>query len=85
MESIPEITEIEKALTEAGSAHHEYEQIVLRGVRDVLWPGFYAAYILGKFGSFTTPSILSRLLESAPDSDNWANSAAEFIISKLSE
>jgi len=85
MASLPEISEIEKALSEAGSAHHEYEQIVLKGVRDELWPGFYAAYVLGKLGSFTTPSILSRLLETAPASDNWAKSAGEFLISKLSE
>ena len=83
MASLPEISEIEKALSEAGSAHHEYEQIVLKGVRDELWPGFYAAYVLGKLGNFTRPSVLSGLLESAPDSENWSKSAAEFVLNKL--
>ena len=85
MSSLPDKLEIEKALSEAGSAHHEYEQIVLKGVRDELWPGFYAAYVLGKLGSFTTPSKLSQLLEKAPDHDHWAKSAGEYVFSKLSE
>ena len=32
---------LEQALAEAGRAHHDYETVVLRGVRDELWPGFY--------------------------------------------
>ncbi len=85
MLQLPEINELEKALTEAGSAHHEFEKVVLEGVRDELWPGFYAAYVLGKLGNFTRPSVLSGLLESAPDSENWSKSAAEFVLSKLSK
>ena len=38
MLQLPEINELEKALTEAGSAHHEFEKVVLKGVRDELWP-----------------------------------------------
>ena len=83
--SLPKIEEIENALSDAGSAHHEYEQVVLNGVRDELWPGFYAAYVLGKLGNFTKPSILSGLLETAPDSDNWAKTTSEYLIDKLSQ
>lgn len=82
---MPSMEELELALSEAGSAHHEYELVTLNGIRDQLWPGFYAAYVLGKLGNFTTPSVLSNLLETAPDSENWPKSAAEFVLSKLSE
>jgi len=85
MPDMPSIEELELALSEAGSAHHEYEMVTLNGVRDQLWQGFYAAYVLGRLGNFTTPSALSKLLESAPESDNWAKSSAEFLIGKLSE
>jgi len=59
MLQLPEINELEKALAEAGSAHHEFEKVVLEGFHDELWPGFYAAYVLGKLGNFTRPSVLS--------------------------
>lgn len=73
---LPTIKELEKALSEAGSAHHEYEMVTLSGIRDQLWLGFYSAYVLGKLGNFTRPSVLSKLLESSPDSDNWSKLAA---------
>ena len=85
MADIPNIDELEKALSEAGSAHHDFEVEILNGVRDEIWHGFYAAYVLGKLGNFTKPSLLSRLLESTPESDNWAKSSAEYIIGKLSK
>ena len=43
-------------LSAAGSAHHEYEQTALKGVRDELWAGFYAAFVLGRLGDFTAAS-----------------------------
>lgn len=79
MAELPTIEKLEKALTEAGAAHHEYEMVTLNGIRDQLWPGFYAAYVLGKLGNFTRPSVLSKLLESAPESDNWPKTAAETV------
>jgi len=79
MSELPAIEELEKALSEAGAVHHEYETVTLNGIRDQLWSGFYSSYVLGKLGNFTRPSVLSRLLESAPESDNWAKSAAETV------
>ena len=38
------------ALGDAGVAHHDYEQVALGGERDELWPGFDAAYALGRLG-----------------------------------
>ena len=81
----PEIEELRNALDEAGSAHHNYETVILNGVRDELWSGFYAAYVLGKLGNFIQPSDLVELLEKVTDSDDWSNTAAELIINSLNE
>jgi len=62
---------------------NEFEKVVLGGVRDELWAGFYAAYVLGKLSNLKRPSVLSGFLESVPDSENWSKSAAEFVLSKL--
>ena len=83
MSNMPSVEKLEKALTEAGSAHHEYEVVTLGGIYDQLWPGFYAAYVLGKLGNFATPSVLSKLLEDAPESDDWAKSTAQYLVGKL--
>lgn len=79
----PSHDSLRQALTDAGAAHHDYEQVVLAGVRDELWPGFYAAYVLGRLGDFAPSSSVSRWLESAPAKDNWADSAARFVLSEL--
>ena len=85
MSDLPGVEELAKALSEAGTAHHEYEVVTLGGIRDQLWSGFYSAYVLGKLGNFTAPSVLSKLLEDAPESDDWAKSTADFLIGKLSK
>jgi hypothetical protein len=82
--SKPSKDDLEKALSDAGSAHHDYEQVTLMGKRDEGWPGFYAAYVLGRVGDFATDSALSRWLEEAPSGDNWAATAASYVLSKLS-
>ena len=75
--------DLELALTAAGIAHHNYEQETLNGVRDELWTGFYAAYVLGRLGDLAPASVLSALLKSAPSDDNWAASAAQYILGQL--
>jgi hypothetical protein len=40
------VAQIAKLLAEAGTAHHQYEQTVLKGVYDQEWPAWYAGYIL---------------------------------------
>jgi hypothetical protein len=37
---------IAEALAATGSAHHEYEQIALKGLCDELWAGLSAAFLL---------------------------------------
>jgi hypothetical protein len=74
---------LEQALAEAGRAHHDYETVVLKGVRDELWPGFYAAFVLGRLGAFTTASRLSRLLAEVTAPANWSAAAAEHVLESL--
>src|SRR5262245_19949461 len=40
------VAQIARLLTEAGAAHHYYEQTSLQGVYDQEWPAWYADYIL---------------------------------------
>ena len=63
---------LEQALRDAGAAHHDYEQVALEGQYDELWPGFYAAFVLGRLGDFAAPSRLSQWLEEAPSGEAWA-------------
>jgi hypothetical protein len=74
---------LEKALSAAGTAHHDYEQVVLAGKRDELWPGFYAAYALGRLGDFAPASTVSLWLEEAPAGESWAAAAATYVLSQL--
>jgi hypothetical protein len=41
------ITKIANLLSQAGSAHHHFEQTVLKGVYDQEWPTWYADYVTG--------------------------------------
>jgi hypothetical protein len=81
--SKPSLDELEKALSDAGTAHHNYEQVTLAGNRDEQWSGFYAAYALGRLGNFAAPSALSQWLEEAPGGEEWAATAASYILSRL--
>ena len=69
--SNPSEAELALALTDAGGAHHDYEQVSLRGIRDERWSGCYAAYALGRLGHFLAPSTFSRWLEEAPSGESW--------------
>ncbi len=40
---MPAMEELAEALDAAGTAHHEYEQTALKGVRHEEWASFYAA------------------------------------------
>ena len=79
----PTTASLIQALKAAGSAHHDYESNALNGQHDEQWPGWYAAYVLGRLGDFVTPTVLAQWLEEAPGSDNWAETAAGYIEIKL--
>lgn len=79
----PTQEKLHAALTAAGRAHHEYETNALNGERDEQWPGWYAAYVLGRLGDFTPPSLLAKWLEEAPPGDNWAPFAAAAVLTEI--
>jgi hypothetical protein len=75
---------LQEALSAAGHAHHEYQVEVLAGVRDEQWAGWYAAYVLGRLGDFTTPIRLTEWLGAAPSADDWPGAAASYVMEQLS-
>ena len=81
--NLPTDADLKQALVDAGSAHHDFEQVVLKGIRDEIWAGFYAAFVLGRLGDFTSASVLSQWLEAAPMEDNWAASASRYVLEQL--
>ena len=83
MADLPSDSAIAEALSAAGAAHHEYEQTALKGVRDELWAGFYAAFVLGRLGDFTAASRLAALLEEVDAPSNWSEAAAEHVATTL--
>ncbi len=81
--SLPSREQLEAALEAAGSAHHDFEQNALAGVYDEQWPGWYAAYVLGRVGDFVTPTQLAEWLEEVTARDEWAARAADHIVRRL--
>ena len=70
------------ALNAAGKAHHDYETHFLYGVRDEHWAGWYAAYVIGKFGEYTTPTNLTTWLAKA-EGEPWSEAAAQHVLDQL--
>lgn len=86
MTTLPTIEELSKLLAETWNAHSEFQKVYLEGVRDEMWAGWYAAYVLGRLGPIMTPSRLTRLLESVQAEHNvWTDIAAEQVLAALQE
>ena len=81
--SQPTQDEFAQALAAAGNAHHDYEQNFLGGERDEQWPGFYAAYALGRLGNFVAPSSLSGWLQEVPAGDDWPKTTAAYVLQRM--
>ena len=80
---MPSRDEIKAALEAAGESHHEFEVTYLKGVRDELWSGYYAAFALGRLPDLDiTPSRLATLLEQA-DGEDWNVAAADLVASHI--
>lgn len=79
----PNHDQLREVLSAAARTHHDYEQGALGGERDTQWSGFYAAYVIGRLGDFTSPSALVGWLEAAPEADDWAGQAATYVLSRL--
>jgi hypothetical protein len=43
---------------------------------------WYAAYVLGRLGDFTTPTLLTQWLLEVQD-ERWFKKAAEYIVGRL--
>ena len=83
MSTAPKQEELASSLAAAGNAHHDYESNYLGGERDEHWNGWYAGYVLGRLGDFTTPTSLSRWLADAPAEGDWASGAARYVREQL--
>ena len=83
MADLPSHDVLTSTLAAAAAAHEEYERVVLKGVVDANWSGFYAAYVLGRLGDFVPASRLAGLLSEVEDSDDWDEAAADHVLMKL--
>lgn len=79
----PDIQKLTDALASVGAAHHDYQTHFLDGKHDETWPGWHAAYVLGRLCDFTTPTVLSQLLRDAPPSDDWNTEAARYVLNQI--
>ena len=83
MVSIPTEQQLSETLSAAGSAHHDYESNFLSGAHDEQWAGWYSAYVLGRLGEFTTPTLLTRWLEEVSGEGDWSQNAAAHVLSRI--
>jgi hypothetical protein len=89
------VREISSLLTQAGMAHHEYEQNILKGVYDRDWARWYADYALTNglnrlLNTSLTLEQLTQLLvqtssqyEAENPAQSWSDYTAEKIYSSL--
>lgn len=82
-EDLPSPVMLQTALAAADSLHDEYERVALKGVADMAWAGFYAAFVLGRIGEFVEASRLAELLEEVEEVDDWPAAAADYVLTKL--
>ena len=83
MVSKPTEERLRERLSAAGSAHHDYESNFLSGTHDEQWAGWYSAYVLGRLGEFTTPTLLTRSLEEVSGEGDWSKNAAAHVLSNI--
>ena len=89
---LPTRADLTRTSEAAAQGLHEYKNITwmvsgtppgLDGERDTVWAGWYAAYLLGRLGDFTSPTRLTCWLEAAPDGKPWTAAAAGWIRDNL--
>jgi hypothetical protein len=83
MADLPDRDTLAAALMSADAAHEEYERTALKGMGDDKWPGFVAAFVIGRLGEFVPASRLARLIEEVDESDDWPRAAADHVLMKL--
>ena len=84
MPALPSRNELRLALKAAANAHHEFQENALNGVRHEKWAMWYAAYVLGRLGDFTTPTLLTQWL-SEVEGERWFSEAPLYILDKLEQ
>ena len=77
---VPSEQQLREALSSAATAHHDYQSNFLGGSRDQQWAGWYSAYVLGRLGHFTTPTLLTGWLVEAPGEGDWSKNAADNVL-----
>jgi hypothetical protein len=80
---LPSYGLLQQTLVAAAEAHEDYERGALKGVVDMQWPGFHAAYVLGRLGDFVPASRLAALLAEVNPQAEWEAAAAEHVLMKL--
>ena len=81
---LPDRDTLQTTLQQAWDTHSEFQEDYLQGVRDEMWAGWYAGFVIGRLGHFTTSSRLTRLLESVQaEHDIWTSRAADFVLEQL--
>jgi hypothetical protein len=83
MADLPDRSTLAAALAHADAAHEEYERAALKGMGDDKWPGFIAAFVIGRLGEFAPASRLALLLEEVAEADDWPGAAADHVLTKL--
>jgi CRISPR/Cas system-associated endonuclease Cas3-HD len=83
MATIPTEEQLIQTFYAAGKAHHEFQTNFLDGVRHEGWAWWYSAYILGRLGDFTSPTLLTQWLEEVSDEKSWFKKAAAHVHSKI--
>ncbi|MEJ0013532.1 MAG: hypothetical protein WDM94_13110 [Bauldia sp.] len=83
MADLPDRDTLADALAIADAVHEEYERSALKGMGDDKWPGFFAAFVIGRLGEFVAASRLALLLEEVEESEEWPRVAADYVLMKL--
>lgn len=83
MADLPDRDTLATVLATADAVHEEYERTALKGMGDDKWPGFVAAFVIGRLGEFVTASRLAILIEEVDDSGDWPRAAADHVLTKL--
>ncbi len=83
MADLPDRDTLADALAIADAVHEEYERSALKGMGDDKWPGFVAAFVIGRLGDFVPASRLAILIEEVEESDDWPRAAADYVLMKL--
>ena len=59
MADLPDRDTLASTLMTADAVHEEYERTALKGMGDDKWPGFVAAFVIGRLGDFVQASRLA--------------------------